>query len=81
MLMNGSAQSMLTSSGSPVIAKIEKAATPDEKVDSLFLSVMNRKPSENEKAIAKREIETSGSEAFPNMVWALINTREFIFVQ
>ena len=81
MLMNGSAQSMLTSSGSPVISKIEKAATPDEKVDSLFLSVMNRKPSENEKAIAKREIETSGSEAFPNMVWALINTREFIFVQ
>jgi hypothetical protein len=81
MLMNGSAQGMLTSSGSPVIAKIEKAATPDEKIDSLFLSVMNRKPTENEKAIAKREVESAGSEAFPNMVWALINTREFIFVQ
>jgi hypothetical protein len=81
MLMNGSAQGMLTGSGSPVIAKIEKAATPDEKIDSLFLSIMNRKPTENEKAIAKREIESAGSEAFPNMVWALINTREFIFVQ
>lgn len=81
MLMNGSAQGMLTSSSSPVIAKIEKAATPDEKVESMFLSVMNRKPTDNEKTIAKREIESSGSEAFPNMVWALINTREFIFVQ
>lgn len=81
MLMNGSAQSMLTSGGSPVIQNIEKAATPEEKIETMFLSIMNRKPTDSEKAIAKREVESGGGEAFPNMVWALINTREFIFMQ
>jgi hypothetical protein len=81
MLMNGSAQEMLTQSGSPVLKQIEAAKTPEEKVDTLFLSVMSRKPTANEQTLAKREVETSGSEAFPNLVWALINTREFIFVQ
>ena len=81
MLMNGSAQQMLTQSGSPVLTQIEASKTPEEKVDTLFLSVMSRKPTANEQALAKREIESSGSDAFPNLVWALINTREFIFVQ
>ena len=81
MLMNGNAQAMLTQSGSPVLQQIEKAPTPEEKVDTLFLSVMSRKPTEQEKTVAKREMEASASDAFPNMVWALINTREFIFVQ
>ncbi|MBX7210679.1 MAG: DUF1549 and DUF1553 domain-containing protein [Verrucomicrobiaceae bacterium] len=81
MLMNGDAQAMLTNSTSPVLRSLEKAQDPQEKVDRLFLSVLNRHPSENEKAIAKKEIESSGTEAFPNMMWALINTREFIFMQ
>lgn len=81
MLMNGNAQAMLTSSTSPVLKAIEKVQDAEQKVDTLFLSVLNRHPSANEKAIAKKEMETSGSEAFPNMVWALINTREFIFMQ
>ncbi len=81
MLMNGSAQAMLTSGTSPVIKDIEKAATPEEKIKTMFLSLMNRSPSESEIAISKREIESAGGDAFPNLVWALINTREFIFVQ
>ena len=81
MMMNGSAQAMLTSSSSPVLRAIEKVQAPEQKIDTLFLSVLNRHPSENEKSIAKKEMEASGSEAFPNMVWALINTREFIFMQ
>lgn len=81
MMMNGQAQSMLTRSDSPVLKAIEKASDVDQKIDTLFLSILNRHPSENEKGIAKKEAETSGAEAFPNMVWALLNTREFIFMQ
>ena len=81
MMMNGSAQAMLTSNASPVLRAIEKTEGEDQKIDTLFLSVLNRHPSENEKSIAKKEIAASSTEAFPNMVWALINTREFIFMQ
>ncbi len=81
MMMNGSAQAMLTSSNSPVLRSIDKVQEPEQKIETLFLSVLNRHPSDSEKSIAKKEIDASGSEAFPNMVWALINTREFIFMQ
>lgn len=81
MMMNGNAQAMLTSNASPVLRAIEKTEGEDQKIDTLFLSVLNRHPSDNEKAIAKKEIAASATEAFPNMVWALINTREFIFMQ
>jgi hypothetical protein len=50
-------------------------------VEALFLSVMNRKPTLQEKDIAKREINAHGENGYSNMIWALINTREFIFIQ
>lgn len=81
MMMNGNTQAMLTRSDSPVIKAIDKASDVDQKIDTAFLSLLNRHPSESEKGIAKKEVESSGSEAFPNIVWALLNTREFIFMQ
>lgn len=81
MMMNGSAQEMLTNASSPVIQQIEKGADVDQKVDVLFMSLMNRAPSASEREIAKKEAEASGPGAWSNMVWALLNTREFIFIQ
>jgi hypothetical protein len=81
MMMNGSAQEMLTNASSPVIQQIDKGADADQKVDILFMSLMNRAPSASEREIAKKEAEASGPAAWSNMVWALLNTREFIFIQ
>jgi hypothetical protein len=47
----------------------------------MFMTIMNRRPTLQEKDIAKRELSGSGEEGYSNMIWALINTREFIFVQ
>jgi len=44
------------------------------------MSVLNRRPTLAEKDIAKRALAT-GDDGYANMIWALINTREFIFVQ
>ena len=81
MMMNGKAQEMLTSKESLIFRTMAKVTSPAEKVEAVFLSVLSRKPSLGEKDIAKRGLEAGGAEGFPNLIWALINTREFMFVQ
>ncbi|MDZ4405183.1 DUF1549 domain-containing protein [Prosthecobacter sp.] len=80
MMMNGKAQEMLTSSDSLIFRTMEKVKSPPEKVEALFISVLNRRPTMAEKDIAKRAL-SSGDDGYANMIWALINTREFIFIQ
>ena len=80
MMMNGKAQQMLTSPDSLVFRTMEKVKTAPEKVEALFVSVLNRRPTLAEKDIAKRAL-SSGDEGYSNMIWALVNTREFIFIQ
>ena len=80
MMMNGKAQEMLTNPDSLVFRTMEKVKTPPEKVEAMFLSILNRRPTLAEKDIAKRALG-SGNDGYANMIWALINTREFIFVQ
>lgn len=80
MMMNGKAQEMLTSSDSLIFRTMEKVKSPPEKVEALFISVLNRRPTMSEKDIAKRAL-SSGDDGYANMIWALINTREFIFIQ
>lgn len=81
MLMNGQAQQMLTASNSKMLENISKLGSDEEKIEAIFLSIMNRKPAEKEIAIAKKSIADSPSEGYSNIIWALINTREFMFVQ
>jgi hypothetical protein len=80
MMMNGKAQKMLTSPDSLIFRNMEKVRDPSEKVEAMFLSIMSRKPTMNEKDIAKRNL-AQGEDGYANMIWALINTREFMFIQ
>ena len=80
MMMNGKAQQMLTSPDSLIFRTMEKVKSPPEKVEALFVSVLNRRPTLAEKDIAKRAL-SGGEDGYANMIWALINTREFIFIQ
>ncbi len=80
MMMNGKAQEMLTNNDSLIFRTMEKVKSPSEKVEALFMSVLSRRPTMQEKDIAKRAL-SSGDDGYANMIWALINTREFIFVQ
>lgn len=79
-IMNGKAQEMLTSPDSLVFRTMEKVRNPSEKVDSMFLAIMSRKPTMNERDISKRVLG-AGEDGYANMIWALVNTREFMFVQ
>ncbi len=79
-IMNGKAQKMLTSPDSLVFRTMEKVRNPSDKVDSMFLAIMSRKPTMNERDISKRVLG-AGEDGYANMIWALVNTREFMFIQ
>jgi len=81
MMMNGKAQDMLTNRDSLINRRIASAKDPSEKVEVVFLSILNRKPTLLEKDIAKKELTANGEQGYSNMIWALINTREFSFVE
>jgi hypothetical protein len=54
--------------------------SPADKAEAIFLSVLNRKPTLREKDIAKR-VTAEGENGYADMIWALINSREFCFIQ
>jgi hypothetical protein len=56
--------------------------TPDEKRDRIFLTVLSRLPNDREKQIAAAQIKADGPDkALRKIAWALLNTREYNFIQ
>ncbi len=82
-LLNGPVEKELLGNSRSVLRQnIAAANGPVDKITAIFQSILSRSPSSAELAAAMREIRDSGDEkGYANIVWALINTREFLFVQ
>ena len=80
-LLNGPMFYQLTNRNSVLAKSLSSAEGPEEQLERIFLSVLSRRPTEREKAIALPEIQKSGSQGMSDVLWALLNTRQFIFVQ
>jgi hypothetical protein len=65
--------------------QLVKDPRPDaEKVEELFLWAFARRPNEKQLAVALANIQANAANkrfAYENILWALINTKEFILVQ
>ncbi len=79
MLMNGGASKLITDTNCAAVAAAEKAASTDAKVDSLYLAFLGRKPTDEERPVATQAMTTGLG--MSDLAWALVNTREFLFVQ
>jgi hypothetical protein len=64
---------------------LAKDPRPDaEKVEELFLWAFGRKPTQEQLGLAMANIEQNTRDkriAYENIVWALINTKEFVLIQ
>jgi hypothetical protein len=56
---------------------------PAQAVDVIFVSILSHRPSSEDRQSALQEIRTAESPAAGcgNLIWALLNTREFLFIQ
>ena len=55
-----------------------------EKVDELFLWAFARKPTDEQRAVALAHLDKHAANkkvAYENILWALLNTKEFVFNQ
>lgn len=61
--------------------RLFEAETPEEKAKMIFQAMLTREPTTAEIEVVKNEIEQHGDKAYEGVVWALLNTQQFIFVQ
>jgi len=80
-MFNGMATHMMLEAGSVIHSEVTKVRIPEKQVDRIFLSILGRHPSEEERKIALKEISESGATGHGNVIWSLLNTREFLFIQ
>jgi len=81
-LLNGFIEKqVLSNSGSALMRSIDSVSSSKEKVRRAYLGILNREPRGREQAVWAHEIDTEGSGVIKDLVWILVNTHEFRFIQ
>ena len=80
-MFNGPITHMMLEKGSTMYNNVMKQRTVEGGVDAVFLTILNRKPDDEEAKIAMDEIKKSRAAGYGNVIWSLVNTREFLFIQ
>jgi hypothetical protein len=79
-MMNGSLLPQLLDRFSQLMLTIRKAQYPDDKVEAAYMTILSRKPTANEKA-AWLKAQDNGLQDIQDLVFSLLNTQQFIFIQ
>jgi hypothetical protein len=81
-LMNGDliSQGGLLSAYSPLMQSINRAQTPDAKTDAAYLALLSRRATPAEKT-AWAKASGGKLKSTEDLIYALLNTKQFIFIQ
>lgn len=80
-MFNGGMFDRVMAPSSQLMKNVASVSNPGDKVQIIFLSIYNRKPTSYEKSVVMKAITTSKDHEYGRLIWALLNTREFSFVQ
>jgi len=82
-MLNGPITHVMLETGSAIYDNVVEAANTRDKVELIFLSVLTRKPTADDRRVAVSEMARAERPGigFGNIIWALLNTKEFLFVQ
>lgn len=79
-LFNGPITHIMLEAGSVVHREVI-GARPTDRLTVVFLSILGRMPTDEERIASYKEIQENEAAGMGNVIWALLNTREFLFVQ
>ncbi len=79
-MFNGPITHMMLEKGSVIHDLLTSSSNRKEQVDVIFKSILGRPPTGADLTIASKEF-LDGAEGYGNVIWALINTKEFMFIQ
>ena len=71
----------LTKKNTSLMRRLHAARGAKAKLDTAFLSVLGRKPTGEERRMWERDLSKGGTQAIQDLVWTLVNTHEFLFIQ
>jgi hypothetical protein len=77
--MNGEAQRVIGQDDSLAVQTAAAMESPEQRVESLYLSFLSRKPTPDELGNAVAAL-TNGL-TLRDLTWVLFNAREFVFVE
>jgi hypothetical protein len=81
-LLNGYVETKIFKNKEAVVMKnVDKGGSMEEKIEIAFRTILNRKPNSTEFRDFKDAIKKSEETGYKDMVWVLINSHEFMFVQ
>lgn len=81
-LLNGFVEDrVLANKASALMKQVDAATSPREKVRTAYLGVLNRAPGGRELAMWQHEFQKSGGAATRDLIWTLVNSHEFRFIQ
>ncbi|MBE7495618.1 MAG: DUF1549 domain-containing protein [Verrucomicrobiaceae bacterium] len=79
-MMNGSLLPQILSKYSQLMLTVNKAQYPDDKVEAAYMTILARKPTARETETWLKAQE-SGLNTMEDLVFSLLNTQQFIFIQ
>ena len=82
-MFNGPITHVMLEPGSKIVDDVLAIKDTRERVDAIFLSVLSRPPESRDRLIAAGELarQKNDNVGFGNIIWALLNTREFLFIR
>jgi len=80
-LLNSPLSVAISNSNSVLGARLEQSADPTKKIETIYRAMLTRKPTEREVARILTDYEAYGEETMEDLVWALLNSRQFLFIQ
>ena len=79
-MMNGQLMPAIIGRYSQLMLNVNKAPYPDEKVEAAYKAILSRKPTAREKELWLKA-QDSGLTTMEDLIFSLLNTQQFIFIQ
>ena len=80
-LLNGPIYSTLRQPYAVLQKNCEQASNPNELLDAIYLSILSRMPSPEERQFLVPGLTATPEQSTHDLTWALLNTRQFSFIQ
>jgi Protein of unknown function (DUF1549)/Protein of unknown function (DUF1553) len=80
-MFNGEITHMMLEPGSVIYDDVIRVTSFSDRINVIFYSILTRPAKNSEDDVARTEIKNSGNAGYGNVIWALINTKEFLFIQ
>ncbi len=82
-MFNGPITHVMLEAGSSIVDDVLAIEKTKDRIEAIFLSVLSRRPNPADRVTAASELSKVANDnvGYGNIIWALLNTREFLFVQ